>query len=106
MPNHLQTRFAWLVIIPLCALAATVALVWLTVAAMADPKGKRAWELAEGFDRLANAAVGGESEMTISAHAGRDKHRTWARMLCPVLHLLDPGHCAKSIAAYRERHRL
>jgi hypothetical protein len=105
MDARITTRLAWLVIIPLCALAAVTAFLWLTLAAMANPKGRRAWELAEGFDRLANAAVGGESEMTISAHAGRDSHRRWAKVLCPILHLLDPDHCAKSIAAYRERHR-
>jgi hypothetical protein len=99
------SRLAWLVIIPFCALAALVGLSWLILASMYDPRGRRAWELAEGFDRLANAAVGGESEMTLSAHAGRDSHRRWAKALCPILHLLDPDHCAKSIAAYRERHR-
>lgn len=98
---QIKTRLAWLAIIPLCALAALVGLSWLTLAAMYDPRGRRAWELAEGFDRLANAAIGGESEMTISAHAGRDSHRRWSRWLCWLLNQVDPGHCAKSWLAYR-----
>lgn len=99
------SRLVWLAIIPLCALAALLGLSWLALASMADPRGRRAWELAEGFDRLANAAVGGESEMTLSAHAGRDADRTWAAVLCALLNRVDPDHCKKSIAAYRDRHR-
>jgi len=89
-----MNRLAWLVIIPLCALAALTGLIWLTLAAMHDPKGKRAWSLAEGFDRVANAAIGGLDEMTISAHAG---HRLtdpepprWACLLCRLLDRIDP----------------
>ena len=99
---RISSRLAWLGIIPLCVLAAAVSSVWLLFAAMHDPKGKRAWELAEGFDRLANAAIGGESEMTISAHAGRDIDRTWARALCWLLNKVDPDHCEKSWQEYQK----
>lgn len=54
---RMSSRLAWLAIIPLCVLAAVISSVWLLLAAMADPKGKRAWELAEAFDRLGNAAI-------------------------------------------------
>ena len=70
---------------------------------MRDPDGKRAWELAEGFDRLANAMIGGESEMTISAHAGRDSHEGWSKALCKLLNSVDSDHCAKSWMAYKSR---
>lgn len=99
---RITSRLAWLAIIPLCALAALVGLVWLMLAAMADPDGKRAWQLAEAFDRLANAAIGGSSRMTISAHAGRDSDRQWAWWLCRLLDRVDPGHCGKSWTTYEE----
>jgi len=96
-----MTRLAWLLIIPLCALAALTGLIWLSLAAMHDPRGKRAWSLAEGFDRLANAAIGGLDEMTISAHAGQQIHQPWAKSLCWLLNLVDPNHCQKSWDAYQ-----
>ena len=100
---RIKSRIAWLLILPLCFVAAFVSWVWLLFAAMSDPDGKRAWELAEGFDRLANAMIGGESEMTISAHAGRDIEKTWARVLCRLLDVIDPGHCRESWDAYERR---
>ena len=105
---RIKSRIAWLLILPLCFVAAFVSWVWLLFAAMSDPDGKRAWELAEGFDRLANAAIGGESEMTISAHAGKrlEQDKPWfAKALCAILSTIDPDHCAKSWRHYQERTR-
>lgn len=102
---RITSRLAWLAVIPLCAVAAIVGVVWLALAAMYDPKGRRAWELAEGFDRLANAAIGGDSEMTISAHADleRERGKRWACWLCWLLDWVDPEHCEKSFAAWFSR---
>lgn len=98
---RIESRLAWLLIVPLCTLAAITGLIWLALAAMCDPDGKRAWRLAEAFDRMANAAVGGSSRMTLSAHAGRDIDRTWAKALCALLNRVDPGHCQKSWDVYQ-----
>lgn len=97
----IESRLAWLLIIPLCILAAATSAIWLVLAAMYDPDGKRAWQLAEAFDRLANAAVGGSSRMTLSAHAGQQIHQPWAKALCALLNRVDPNHCQKSWDAYQ-----
>ena len=100
---RIESRLAWLLIIPLCALAAATSAIWLVLAAMYDPDGKRAWQLAEAFDRLANAAVGGSSRMTLSAHAGRESDRAWSRWLCRLLDRVDPGHCVASWEAWKKQ---
>ena len=98
-------RLAMLTIWVGCLIAALVGLSWLLVAAMLDPRGRRAWQIAEGFDQTANAAFGGSEDMTLSAHAGflveQADPPVWARWLCRLLDIVDPGHCPKSAEAHR-----
>jgi len=101
----MMQRLAMLVIWVGCLIAALVGLAWMLAAAMADPRSRRAWRIAEGLDQTANAAFGGSEDMTLSARAGFELERatppTWARWLCHVLHSIDPDHCPKSAAAHR-----
>lgn len=98
-------RLAMLAIWVGCLLASVVGLSWLLVAALVNPRGRRAWQIAEGFDQTANAAFGGSEDMTLSAHAGLQVERpdppVWARWLCRLLDIIDPGHCPKSAEAHR-----
>lgn len=58
----------------------------------------RAWRLALAKDQLANAALNGSEDETISSRAARarDAGRRWGCVLCRWLDALDPGHCDKS----------
>lgn len=96
-------RVIWLIVTALSALTSLIGLIWLLAAAMRDPHGRRALSLAEAFDQVANAAVGGDPDMTLSAHAGREapKGKRWACWLCRLLDQLDPDHCAKSWTAFQ-----
>jgi len=107
----MTSRLVWLILILILIPVAAVGWVWLLLAAMAHPTGRRAAELGEAWDQVANAAVGGDADMTLSAHAGKvlekraDSGRfppRWAFWLCRLFDKLDPGHCAKSWAAYQQ----
>lgn len=60
-------------------------------------------ELAVSIDQLANTALNGDMDETISSRAGRairdnDKlNKWWACPLCYILNKLDKNHCDKSI---------
>ena len=58
----------------------------------------RGWRLAISGDQLANAALNGDEDKTISHRAAvaRDKGRRWGCVLCRLLDYLDPHHCEKS----------
>lgn len=62
----------------------------------------RAWPVAVANDQALNAAligrVGSEDE-TISSRAGKAARagRRWGCLLCRLLDLIDPGHCARNI---------
>ena len=62
-------RLAMLAIWAGCLIAAMVGLSWLLVAALVDPRGRRAWQIAEGFDQTANAAFGGSEDIMFTACA-------------------------------------
>jgi hypothetical protein len=57
------------------------------------------WNLLVALDQLGNTIFGGYPVETISSRAGKAYARgdTWAVLLCRALHVLDRGHCAKSI---------
>jgi hypothetical protein len=106
LARGIPPRLMWFGFTLLCGITAVFALGWMLFAGMSDPRGKRAWSLAEGFDQVGNAAFGGSEDMTLSAHAGyrlRDPDPpTWARWLCAGLNMIDPGHCEKSRKAFEE----
>jgi hypothetical protein len=98
-----MSRLIWLLVAGLSTITSLIGLLWLLAAAMQDPHGRRALSLAEAFDQIANAAVGGDPDMTLSAHAGREVQtgKRWACWICRLLDQLDPDHCAKSWAAFQ-----
>ena len=53
-----------------------------------------------GIDQLANAALGGDPDETISSRAAKEVSRGkgggW-KLLCRALHLLDKDHCREAI---------
>jgi len=60
----------------------------------------RLWavNIAIAFDQLANALIGGDPDETISSRAGKARRRgaPWACLLCGLLDMIDPRHCAKA----------
>lgn len=94
----MKSRAAILLIWLGCLIAASIALGWLIVAGLADPRSNRARRLAIGFDQTVNAAAGGSEDETISSRAHRESQqgRRWAICLCRLLDVIDPDHCAKS----------
>lgn len=58
----------------------------------------RGWRILRAYDRLGNAATGGEDAETISSRANRGRaagSRGWC-ILCGILDWLDKDHCRKS----------
>lgn len=55
--------------------------------------------LAVALDQLANVLALGEPDETISsrAHKAALKGKRWGCVLCRLLDLLDPGHCARVV---------
>ena len=90
-------RLSMLAIWGLCQIAAVIASVWMLVAALMG--SRRAWTLALAHDQLANAALGGDEDETLSSRAGKAARqgKRWACVLCRLLDRLDPNHCEKSI---------
>lgn len=97
-------RMVWLGLTAVCGVTALLSLAWMLLAGLYDPTGRRAWSIAEGFDQTANAALGGDEDMTLSAHAGYRLQDPipprWATWLCAALDRIDPGHCEKSRDAF------
>lgn len=96
-----MSRLWLLVLLPIMLLAFIVWLVKYVWATVFNPL--HAKELAVSIDQLANTALNGDMDETISSRAGRavrDKDRRnvwWACPLCYVLDKLDENHCEKSI---------
>ena len=92
-----KQRGALLLLWLACAMAATIALGWLLLAGLANPKGRRAMSLLTSFDQTANAAFGGDPDWTITQTAkdAMRENKTWAKALCRLLDIVDPGHCGK-----------
>lgn len=80
----------------LCVFAAIFALAWQFVAAFST--GNRYWRIAIGMDQAANAAFGGNEDMTISTRAAlaRKQGRRWGCVLCKLLDAVDKDHCERS----------
>lgn len=62
----------------------------------------RAWPVAVANDQALNAALvgrAGSEDETISSRAGKAARagKCWGCLLCRLLDLLDPGHCARNI---------
>lgn len=96
-----MTRAWLLALLPIIMLAFVAYLFKYLWAIMFSPY--HAKELAVSIDQLANTALNGEMDETISSRAGRairdnDKRNTWwACPLCFILDKLDANHCSKSI---------
>ena len=96
-----MARLWLLILLPVMLLAFIVWLIKYAWAVIFDTK--HAKELAVSIDQLANTALNGDMDETISSRAGRairdkDKRNTWwACPLCYVLDKLDDNHCKKSI---------
>lgn len=69
---------------------------------------KYVWNIFLAIDQLGNAMAGGNPDETISSRLGRWAYRhdnAFARAICSVLDLLDPGHCSGSIEQDRDQAR-
>lgn len=82
----------WLVCVVAGALA-SIQMLWSIL--VNSPK---AWRLAKAFDRVANAATGGQDTETISSRAHRavTEKRRWGCILCRFLDHFEKDHCKKS----------
>ncbi|MFT2186367.1 hypothetical protein [Pseudomonas putida] len=90
-------RLVGLALAILCGLAGVVAWLWLLGAVVFG--SARAQRLAVSFDQLANTALGGDEDETISSRAGKAARagRRWGCVLCRFLDLFEPAHCELSI---------
>jgi hypothetical protein len=86
-----------LALLLMCALAAVLSLVWMFCAVLAN--SARGQRLAVSFDQLANTALGGDEDETISSRAGKAARegKWWACRLCRWLDRFDPNHCENNI---------
>lgn len=93
----MKSRAALMLLWPLCLLAAAVGLLWMLASILVG--GARAWQIAVGFDQLANAAFGGDVDETISSRAYKASRRRkrWGCILCRLLDTIDPDHCRRSV---------
>lgn len=96
----MKQRLLLLTFLPVLLIAWLVWLLKYLWAILFDPS--HAWRLAVSKDQLANTALNGSEDETISSRAGRhnqgDEHQElWAKWLCKALDVFDPNHCNKSI---------
>ena len=54
------------------------------------------WNVLIAIDQLGNTLLGGDPDETISSRMGKRRCRV-CRLLCRLLHRVDPEHCNKSI---------
>jgi hypothetical protein len=91
-----MARLRMLAVWLLCQISHVIASLWMLVAIIIG--SPRAWRIAVGYDRVANAATGGQDTETISSRANRGRkegNRGWC-LLCQLLDRIDPDHCRKS----------
>lgn len=90
-------RLRLLLLLPILLIAPPIA-VWRFLSSVIFNTDK-AWQIAVGFDQLANVAANGEVDETISSRAGRAQieGRRWGCVLCKLLDYFETDHCAKSI---------
>lgn len=93
-----DTLFMFLVWL-ICQATHVLASLCMLVALFIRPRGGRAWTIAMAYDQLANTALGGHEDETLSSRAAKARLRgkSWGRMLCRVLGWIDPGHCDRSV---------
>lgn len=92
-----MNRLALLLIAPLLLAATLLAAIAYLLHLVRDPA--RAWRIAVGVDQLANVALKGSEDETISSRAAKGARRGvrhWC-LLCRLLDKVDPGHCEKEI---------
>ncbi len=89
-------RLALIAIWLVCVLAGALASVQMLWSIMVD--SPKAWRLAKAFDRVANAATGGQDTETVSSRAHRavTEKRRWGCILCKLLDQFEQDHCKKS----------
>ena len=83
-------------IVLICQFAHLIASLWMLVAAISG--SDRYWRIAKGYDRVGNAATGGQDTETVSSRANRarSEKRRWGCLLCRVLDWIEKDHCKKS----------
>ena len=97
----MKKRLAWVGLTLLCLIGGMLSAVWMFVAAMRNPDGRRAWQIAEGFDQTGNAMIGGSEDETISYHSARARRagKLWGKASCWLLDKVDHNHCEKALTA-------
>lgn len=90
--NRVYLLGIWL----LCVLAGLLAMVQMFWSILVG--SPKAWRQAKAFDRVANAATGGQDTETISSRAHRavQEERRWGCILCSLLDRFEKDHCKKS----------
>jgi hypothetical protein len=64
-----------------------------------SPDNKIVWYIRNmlvGIDQLVNTLFGGDPDETLSSRMGKSQCRV-CRLICRLLHFLEPKHCEKSI---------
>lgn len=95
---HCKRRLLLMVFLVGGFLATNLAIVWMLLSIIFQPYGRRPLTIALAFDQLANAALGGSEDETISSRAAREQEKgaRWACILCKLLDKLDKNHCENS----------
>jgi hypothetical protein len=85
-----------ILLVPVMALAVPLALARYLWAVLTAPA--RAIRIAISFDQLANVALNGDEDETISSRAdrAREQGKRWGCVLCKLLDRIDTNHCRKS----------
>jgi hypothetical protein len=92
-------RLTLIALTPLLIVAAVLAAVAYLWFLLRSPS--HAWRIAVGVDQLANVALKGSEDETISSRASKGARRGvlhWC-VLCKLLDAVDPQHCEKEIEA-------
>jgi hypothetical protein len=92
---------AVLAICQLALILAPIRAAWALLTGNSD----RAWEIAKGYDLLANPVFNGRAGEYISgrAHRGTSEGARWACVLCRLLDLIDKDHCKNNQTQTEER---
>lgn len=82
-----------------CIILALISIVWMLFAIIGD--SKRAMEIAIGIDQSANAAFGGDNDMSISARCWKNKEDFKYSILVKIIDFIfamagDMDHCKTS----------
>lgn len=91
----MSRRLILVAFLVLCGLAGVFSLIKMLMAIFTNPA--RAWTQAIAFDQLANAAIGGDPDETISSRAYRKASEkvSW-KWLQAMLDWIEPGHCREA----------